>query len=67
MADSKLLVPELNEAEKMGAETMRFEELLRQVRTDRPPGPGSLGPWVFWGCVCVCVCVVYMCVRPRVL
>lgn len=42
MADSKLLVPELNEAETMGAETARFEELLLQVRTDRDF-------WVPWG------------------
>lgn len=34
MVDSKLLVPELNEAETMDAETARFEELLLQVRTD---------------------------------
>lgn len=34
MVDSKLLVPELNEAETMGAETACFEELLLQVRTD---------------------------------
>ena len=34
MADSKLLVPELSEAEKMGADTARFEELLLQVRSD---------------------------------
>lgn len=53
MADSKLLVPELREAEKMGAETARFEELLlqaskelQQVQTSRPestqiqPQPG---------------------------
>lgn len=33
--DSKLLVPELNEAEAMGGETARFEELLLQVRTDQ--------------------------------
>lgn len=42
MADSKLLVPELNEAETMGAETARFEELLLQVRTDRDS-------WLPWG------------------
>lgn len=35
MVDSKLLVPELNEAETMGAETARFQELLLQVRADR--------------------------------
>lgn len=63
MADSKLLVPELSEAEKMGAETARFEELLRQVRTDRLLGPGSLG---ILG-MRACVYTVYMCVRPRVL
>uniref|UniRef100_A0A671EJR5 PIH1 domain-containing protein 1 n=1 Tax=Rhinolophus ferrumequinum TaxID=59479 RepID=A0A671EJR5_RHIFE len=53
MADSKLLVPELNEAETMGAETARFEELLlqaskelQQAQTSRPestqiqPQPG---------------------------
>lgn len=53
MADSKLLVPELSEAEKMGAETERFEELLlqaskelQQAQTSRPestqiqPQPG---------------------------
>lgn len=34
MADSKLLVPELSEADTMGDETARFEELLLQVRTD---------------------------------
>ena len=33
MADSKLLVPELKDAETMGAETSRFEELLLQVQT----------------------------------
>ncbi|XP_015977857.2 PIH1 domain-containing protein 1 isoform X2 [Rousettus aegyptiacus] len=31
MADSKLLVPELNEAETMGTETARFQELLLQA------------------------------------
>lgn len=41
MADSKLLVPELNEAETMGAETARFEELLLQVRLTGTSG--SLG------------------------
>ncbi|KAG8521424.1 PIH1 domain-containing protein 1 [Galemys pyrenaicus] len=41
MADSKLLVPELSEAEAMGAEKARLEELLLQVRTDRTPGPGA--------------------------
>uniref|UniRef100_A0A8C0LMN2 PIH1 domain-containing protein 1 n=1 Tax=Canis lupus dingo TaxID=286419 RepID=A0A8C0LMN2_CANLU len=53
MADSKLLVPELSEAEKMGADTARFEELLlqaskelQQAQTSRPestqiqPQPG---------------------------
>lgn len=53
MADSKLLVPELNDAETMGAETSRFEELLLQAskelqqnQTSRPestqiqPQPG---------------------------
>lgn len=45
MADLKLLVPELNEAEAMGAETARFQELLLQVRTD----PGLLCPWLFGG------------------
>ncbi|XP_006748722.1 PIH1 domain-containing protein 1 isoform X1 [Leptonychotes weddellii] len=53
MADSKLLVPELGEAEKMGTETERFEELLlqaskelQQAQTSRPestqiqPQPG---------------------------
>nr|XP_019597188.1 PREDICTED: PIH1 domain-containing protein 1 isoform X1 [Rhinolophus sinicus]XP_019597189.1 PREDICTED: PIH1 domain-containing protein 1 isoform X1 [Rhinolophus sinicus]XP_019597192.1 PREDICTED: PIH1 domain-containing protein 1 isoform X1 [Rhinolophus sinicus] len=53
MADSTLLVPELNEAETMGAETARFEELLlqaskelQQAQTSRPestqiqPQPG---------------------------
>lgn len=45
MADSRLLVPELSEAETMGAETARFEELLLQVRPDQ-----LLGPWVFGGC-----------------
>ena len=38
MADSKLLVPELNDAETMGAETSRFEELLLQVQTEWTPG-----------------------------
>ncbi|KAF4011236.1 hypothetical protein G4228_002197 [Cervus hanglu yarkandensis] len=43
MADSKLLVPELKDAETMGAETSRFEELLlqaskelQQAQTSRP-------------------------------
>lgn len=45
MADLKLLVPELNEAEAMGAETARFQELLLQVRTDQ----GLLCPWLFGG------------------
>lgn len=53
MADLKLLVPELNEAEAMGAETARFQELLlqaskelQQAQTSRPestqiqPQPG---------------------------
>uniref|UniRef100_A0AC11DQZ2 PIH1 domain containing 1 n=1 Tax=Ovis aries TaxID=9940 RepID=A0AC11DQZ2_SHEEP len=53
MADSKLLVPELNDAETMGAETSRFQELLlqaskelQQAQTSRPestqiqPQPG---------------------------
>ncbi|XP_029063212.1 PIH1 domain-containing protein 1 isoform X3 [Monodon monoceros] len=53
MADLKLLVPELNEAETMSAETARFEELLlqaskelQQAQTSRPestqiqPQPG---------------------------
>ncbi|XP_076987267.1 PIH1 domain-containing protein 1 isoform X2 [Tamandua tetradactyla] len=53
MADSKLLVPELSEAETVGAETARFEELLlqaskelQQAQTSRPestqiqPQPG---------------------------
>lgn len=53
MADSKMLVPELNDAETMGAETSRFEELLlqaskelQQAQTSRPestriqPQPG---------------------------
>ncbi|XP_058136572.1 PIH1 domain-containing protein 1 [Dasypus novemcinctus] len=53
MADSKLLVPELSEAETMGAEATRFEELLlqaskelQQAQTTRPestqiqPQPG---------------------------
>ncbi|KAK1329951.1 hypothetical protein QTO34_010135 [Cnephaeus nilssonii] len=53
MADLKLLVPELNEAEEMGAETARFQELLlqaskelQQAQTSRPestqiqPQPG---------------------------
>ncbi|XP_045433123.1 PIH1 domain-containing protein 1 isoform X1 [Pipistrellus kuhlii] len=31
MADLKLLVPELNEAEEMGADTARFQELLLQA------------------------------------
>lgn len=31
MADSRLLAPELSEAETMGAETARFEELLLQA------------------------------------
>lgn len=44
MADLKLLVPELNEAEEMGAETARFQELLLQVRTDQNSCvPGYLG------------------------
>lgn len=43
-------MPELSEAEKMGAETARFEKLLLQVRTDR-----LHGSWVFGGFVCVCV------------
>lgn len=38
MADSKLLVPELNDAETMGAETSRFQELLLQVQTEWTPG-----------------------------
>ena len=38
MADSKMLVPELNDAETMGAETSRFEELLLQVQTEWTPG-----------------------------
>lgn len=33
MRDSKLLAPELSEAEAMGAEAARFEELLLQVWT----------------------------------
>ncbi|ERE70100.1 PIH1 domain-containing protein 1 [Cricetulus griseus] len=53
MADSKLLVPELSDAESMGDETVRFQELLlqaskelQQAQTDRPestqiqPQPG---------------------------
>ncbi|CAK6437328.1 unnamed protein product [Pipistrellus nathusii] len=53
MADLKLLVPELNEAEEMGADTARFQELLlqaskelQQAQTSRPestqiqPQPG---------------------------
>lgn len=45
MADSKLLVPELNEAETMGTETARFQELLLQVRADRDSSvPGNLSP-----------------------
>ncbi|XP_008251027.2 PIH1 domain-containing protein 1 [Oryctolagus cuniculus] len=53
MADSRLLAPELSEAETMGAETARFEELLlqaskelQQAQTARPestqiqPQPG---------------------------
>lgn len=53
MADSRLLVPELSEAETMGAETARFEELLlqaskelQQAQTSKPestqiqPQPG---------------------------
>lgn len=53
MADSKLLVPELNEAETMGAETARFQELLLQVRADRDSWvPGYLGICFFqrWDC-----------------
>ena len=49
MEDSKLLVPELNKAEAMGAETARFEELLLQVRTDqRYCVPGYLGDFFFF-------------------
>lgn len=53
MADSKLLAPELSDAESMGDETVRFQELLlqaskelQQAQTDRPestqiqPQPG---------------------------
>ncbi|XP_036048937.1 PIH1 domain-containing protein 1 [Onychomys torridus] len=53
MADSKLLAPELSDAESMGDETSRFQELLlqastelQQARTERPestqiqPQPG---------------------------
>ncbi|MXQ84727.1 hypothetical protein E5288_WYG016710 [Bos mutus] len=53
MADSKMLVPELNDAETMGTETWRFEKLLlqaskelQQAQTSRPestqiqPQPG---------------------------
>lgn len=48
MADLKLLVPELNEAEEMGAETARFQELLLQVRTDHDSCvPGYLGDSFF--------------------
>ena len=64
MADLKLLVPELNEAETMSAETARFEELLLQVRTERTPG--SLRIWEIL-CVCVCVCVCVWCVCARAL
>ena len=64
MADSKLLVPELNDAETMGAETSRFEELLLQVQTELTPGsPGLQGFFFFfffflfwWGVVCERVC-----------
>ena len=42
MADSKMLVPELNDAETMGAETSRFEELLLQVKTEWTPGPQGI-------------------------
>lgn len=52
MADSTLLVPELNEAETMGTETTPFEELLLQVRLN-----ALLGPWGFGEYICVCVCV----------
>lgn len=34
MAESKLLAPELSDAESMGDETVRFQELLLQVRPD---------------------------------
>lgn len=55
MADSKLLVPELNDAETMGAETSRFQELLLQVQTEWTPGSqGIRGIFFFfwWGVVC---------------
>lgn len=48
MADLKLLVPELNEAEEMGADTARFQELLLQVRTGQDSCvPGYLGDSFF--------------------
>ena len=50
MADSKLLVPELNDAETMGAETSRFQELLLQVQTEWTPGSqGIRGIFFFFG------------------
>ena len=65
MADSKLLVPELNDAETMGAETSRFEELLLQVQTEWTPGSQGIQGFFFfffffflfwWGVVCERVC-----------
>lgn len=57
MADLKLLVPELNEAEEMGADTARFQELLLQVRIGQDSCvPGYLGDSFFffyslrWAC-----------------
>lgn len=44
MADSKLLAPELSDAESMGEETVRFQELLLKVRADWWE-PGYL--WLF--------------------
>ena len=51
MADSKLLVPELNDAETMGAETSRFQELLLQVQTEWTPGSQGIRGifFFFWG------------------
>lgn len=43
MAESKLLAPELSDAESMGDETVRFQELLLQVRPD----------WTFWESGCL--------------
>ena len=41
MADSKMLVPELNDAETMGAETWRFEKLLLQASKELHPAQTS--------------------------